>query len=268
MFMKYLNLILSGSLCGLAMCESAMGQDATTSFSLPRSVHAAATVTTLTIKAGTVIEPVIFDVSVRALAKAGPPQGTVNLLYGTNVFQSLSLSPETNSTHRAFAYSSGSYTLNQEPGGSELLFGRYAIKAEFVPGSNYLKSGSSKAFTLKKPVFKMLSDGVRIGTVAPGSGATIQSGQTANVLYTGFLTDSVVFDDSNYHGGAPLTFTLGANPAQVIPGFDAGTEGMQVGETRLIEIPPAEGYGANPPSGSGIPPNATLIFVVTLESIS
>ena len=51
-----------------------------------------------------------------------------------------------------------------------------------------------------------------------------------------------------------------------IPGFDAGTLGMRVGETRIVEIPSAEGYGdtANGP----IPANSTLIFVLTLQSIS
>ena len=41
---------------------------------------------------------------------------------------------------------------------------------------------------------------------------------------------------------------------------------MQLGETRIVLIPPAEGYGkqANGP----IPGNSTLIFVLTLESIS
>lgn len=41
---------------------------------------------------------------------------------------------------------------------------------------------------------------------------------------------------------------------------------MQVGETRIVLIPPAEGYGAT--ANGPIPANSTLIFVLTLESIS
>ncbi len=98
-----------------------------------------------------------------------------------------------------------------------------------------------------------------------GSGAEIQSGQTANVLYTGYLAkNGHIFDDSINDGGTPISFTLGAG--RVIPGFDEGTVGMQVGESRIVLIPPAEGYGRTP-SGT-IPANSTLIFVLTLESIS
>ena len=85
------------------------------------------------------------------------------------------------------------------------------------------------------------------------------------MLYTGYLAkNGQIFDDSINHGGTPFSFTLGAG--QVIPGFDAGTVGMQVGETRIVLIPPAEGYGAT--ANGPIPGNSTLVFVLTLESIS
>jgi FKBP-type peptidyl-prolyl cis-trans isomerase len=42
---------------------------------------------------------------------------------------------------------------------------------------------------------------------------------------------------------------------------------MEVGETRVLEIPAALGYGStgSPPT---IPPNAKLVFLITLEGIS
>jgi FKBP-type peptidyl-prolyl cis-trans isomerase len=126
-------------------------------------------------------------------------------------------------------------------------------------------SKATKSFTVNKPAYTTLAGGVKTATIVQGSGAQIQSGQTAGVLYTGYLAkNGHVFDDSINDGGAPLRFTIGSG--QVIPGFDLGTAGMQVGETRIISIPPAEGYG--PKDNGPIPPNSTLIFVVTLESIS
>ncbi len=96
---------------------------------------------------------------------------------------------------------------------------------------------------MSPPAFTTLSNGVSIATAVPGSGQQIQDGQTANVLYTGYLAQTgQIFDDSLDHGGAPLSFVLGSG--ELIPGFDTGTVGMRVGETRIIEIPPSQGYGS------------------------
>lgn len=67
----------------------------------------------------------------------------------------------------------------------------------------------------------------------------VKNGDTVSIHYTGKLDDGTVFDSSV--GGQPITFTLGAG--EVIPGFEAGTLGMSVGEKRDISIPPEQGYG-------------------------
>jgi FlaG/FlaF family flagellin (archaellin) len=265
--MKRLCLVLAGVLCGLALGGSAMAQNETPAAqNEPRRVRAAATVTTLKVSAGTLAQPITFDVSVRAPAAAGSPTGSVSIADMNGVFQTLALMP-TNSTNRKFAYSVASFTLTPQPGGSAYFFGGHFVGAEFIPGSsNYLKSTTVKVVTVKRPAeYQTLADGVKTATIAPGSGPAIQSGQSASVLYTGYLaTDGFIFDDSANHGGEPFTFTLGAH--QVIPGFDEGTNGMRVGETRIIVIPPAEGYGNT--AQQTIPAHSTLIFVVTLEAIS
>ncbi len=89
---------------------------------------------------------------------------------------------------------------------------------------------------MSPPAFTTLSNGVSIATAVPGSGQQIQDGQTANVLYTGYLAQTgQIFDDSLDHGGAPLSFVLGSG--ELIPGFDTGTVGMRVGETRIHRDP-------------------------------
>lgn len=229
-----------------------------------RSVHHAATQTTLAVNAGTLGQPITFNVTVRAGAAAGLPAGTVNIIDHGTVIQTLTLSPTTSTLARS-AVSHATYTLTPQPGGDAYFFGRHAVSAVFVPSGVFLKSSANKTFNVSQPTYTTLSGGVKVATIATGSGGAIQSGQTANVLYTGYLaSNGHIFDDSINDGGAPFRFTLGAG--QVVPGFDAGTMGMRVGESRIILIPAAEGYGST--ANGAIPANSTLIFVMTLGSIS
>ena len=59
------------------------------------------------------------------------------------------------------------------------------------------------------------------------------------VHYKGTLSNGEVFDSSE--GREPLEFTLGTG--QIIPGFEKGIIGMQVDESKTINIPAAEAYG-------------------------
>jgi len=252
----------------MAICASALADDAPmvllSGDTTAKSVGNAATKTTLTISAGTLGQPVTFDVAVRTAAAAGAPTGTVAIIDHGKVIQTLTLSP-TNSTDSRYAYSDASYTLIPQPGSNSYFFGRHPVSAMFIPEGNFLKSSAGKVFVVSTPAYTNLSDGVKFATIVEGSGTGIQSGQTASMLYTGYLArNGKIFDDSSLHGGTPFTFMVGVG--QVIPGFDMGTIGMKVGETRIIFIPPAEGYGKKP-NGS-IPGNSTLIFVITLESFS
>ena len=97
-----------------------------------------------------------------------------------------------------------------------------------------------------------------------GTGATAANGNTVTVNYIGMFTNGTVFDNS-YVTGQPVTFRIGANPAQVIAGFEQGVVGMRVGGKRRLRVPPNLAYGS---AGRGpIPPNATLVFDVELMAV-
>lgn len=98
-----------------------------------------------------------------------------------------------------------------------------------------------------------------------GQGEEAVQGKTVSVQYRGTLSDGTEFDSSASRNNEPLTFTVGAG--QMIPGFDYGVQGMRVGGTRSITIPPELGYGSQPAGGGKIPANSTLIFEVTLEKV-
>jgi peptidylprolyl isomerase len=66
-----------------------------------------------------------------------------------------------------------------------------------------------------------------------------QDGDTVRIHYTGTLDDGTPFDSSA--GSEPIEFTLGEK--SVIPGFEAGVKGMQIGEQKQVHIPANEAYG-------------------------
>ncbi len=66
-----------------------------------------------------------------------------------------------------------------------------------------------------------------------------KDGNTVKIHYTGKLVDGSVFDSSVDRD--PLEFTIGAG--SVIPGFEEGVIGMEVGESRKVNIPADKAYG-------------------------
>ena len=111
------------------------------------------------------------------------------------------------------------------------------------------------------------ASGLQYEDTVPGSGAEAKPGQHVTVHYTGWLyangTKGAKFDSSKDRND-PFEFGLGGG--QVIRGWDEGVQGMKVGGTRVLVIPPQLGYGARG-AGGVIPPNATLMFEVELLGV-
>lgn len=105
--------------------------------------------------------------------------------------------------------------------------------------------------------------GLQIEDLTMGQGPAAAAGQTVSVHYTGWLADGRQFDSSRDRD-EPFDFPLGRG--YVIPGWDEGVQGMQVGGVRRLTIPPQLAYGARG-AGGVIPPNATLVFEVELLAI-
>lgn len=114
-------------------------------------------------------------------------------------------------------------------------------------------SGSSSVTTLQ-----------RVATT-PGTGALAVNGNKLSVNYSLWLYDSSkASNEGKFIESGTYAFVLGAGA--VIPGWDQGLVGVQAGGTYTLTIPSALAYGA---TGSGsIPPNAALVFTLTIISIS
>lgn len=104
--------------------------------------------------------------------------------------------------------------------------------------------------------------GVQYADIEVGEGPAVESaGITVSVHYTAYLVDGTAFDSTDDRG-EPASLAL----RNVFPGMARGVEGMRVGGTRKIIIPPELGFGAQQVHPA-VPANATLIFDVELLDI-
>lgn len=104
------------------------------------------------------------------------------------------------------------------------------------------------------------ASGLQFRTVSAGEGPLIKPVDGVLIEYEGRLEDGTVFDSSR---GEPVPMIAG----QVIPGFAEGLQKMQKGGRYTIRIPAELAYGASPPPGSPIPPNAPLEFDVHIVQV-
>ena len=107
------------------------------------------------------------------------------------------------------------------------------------------------------------ASGLQYKVIKEGIGPRPGANDTAQLEYTGSFLNGEVFDASAKHpdpkGGTSVPIPL----ANVIPGFREGLQLMQVGGHYKLYIPSTLAYGSQPKNG--FPPNATIIFDVTLE---
>ncbi|MFJ8505422.1 FKBP-type peptidyl-prolyl cis-trans isomerase [Streptomyces avermitilis] len=96
--------------------------------------------------------------------------------------------------------------------------------------------------------------------VIEGDGEEVKADSSVLVQYKGVLWDTGKEFDSTYSRSALTSFSL----QQVVKGWSQGLTGKKVGSRVLIVVPPKLGYGDNPPSGSGIKKDSTLVFSVDI----
>jgi peptidylprolyl isomerase len=98
-----------------------------------------------------------------------------------------------------------------------------------------------------------------------GDGEEATKGRRVSVHYVGVAFSTGEEFDASWNRGEPFEFKLGKG--QVIPGWDAGVQGMRVGGRRELTIPSAMAYGARG-AGGVIKPHEPLVFVVDLLSVN
>lgn len=103
---------------------------------------------------------------------------------------------------------------------------------------------------------------VQIADLKLGDGATVQSGDTVYVQYTGIKWSDGSEFDSSWGRGEPAQFeTTG-----VVQGFQQALEGQTVGSQVLVVIPPAFGYGEGEINETDLK-GETLVFVIDILGV-
>ena len=103
-----------------------------------------------------------------------------------------------------------------------------------------------------------------IEDIVVGDGDEATAGKTVSVHYAGVAFSTGEEFDASWNRNQPFEFKLGKG--QVIPGWDAGVQGMKVGGRRKLTIPSAMAYGARG-AGGVIAPHEPLVFVVDLLAV-
>jgi FKBP-type peptidyl-prolyl cis-trans isomerase len=116
-----------------------------------------------------------------------------------------------------------------------------------------------------EPIGSQITDvtELKVEDLTLGTGPQVKSGDTISIHYLGTLIDGTKFD-SSYDRGQPFETQIGVG--MVIPGWDQGIIGLQVGGKRRLTIPYQLAYGEEGVPGA-IPPKATLVFEVELVEI-
>lgn len=119
------------------------------------------------------------------------------------------------------------------------------------PGEAYLKVNGAREGVVTRP------SGLQAEVIKRTEGARPTANSTVTIAYEGRLVNGTVFDKSD-----EARFPVNA----VIPGFAEGLQLMTLGSTWRLHIPSELGYGQRGVPGV-IPPNAVLIFDITLNKI-
>ena len=113
-------------------------------------------------------------------------------------------------------------------------------------------------------------------TCSPFNPCTPQVGDFVKIRYKSFLSNGQMYDSSDGPGRKPLAAKFGASPPQMLPGWEEALDGMQQGQTRVIQVPPEMAYGDKgvriPTSDGGfeylVPPGERLQFELTLVQVA
>ena len=115
--------------------------------------------------------------------------------------------------------------------------------------------------------FRTAAGGMKIKDLKVGTGEVAAEGMVATIHFTGWLDDAGAQGREIYNSrnsGEPVSFVVGTD--KVMPAWNEGVKGMQVGGRRMLLVPPGMAYG-NRAINDVIPANAALRMTLELTKL-
>jgi len=112
--------------------------------------------------------------------------------------------------------------------------------------------------------FRNAKGGMKVKDMKTGTGLVATEGMTATIQFTGWLDNQGARGKEIYNSrsrGEPVSFVIGTD--KVMPAWNEGVLGMQVGGQRLLLVPPGMAYGKRAIDDI-IPANASMQFIINL----
>ena len=139
------------------------------------------------------------------------------------------------------------------------------LSAQVTPSTpvlDFMPPKDAEAVDALMPDAILLEGGIRFLETKKGEGPFIQKGDIVTALYVGRFIDGRIFNQkqSRYHN---FRFRVGAEPRQIIEGWERVMHLMQNGGEYTIAIPSQFGYRDKGRPGQ-VPPFTTIIFDIEI----
>lgn len=126
---------------------------------------------------------------------------------------------------------------------------------------------SSKAQTQPVDGFQVVEGGMQVKTIEAGKGPVATKGMVATIHFISWVDNQGARGKMIYNtrlSGEPVSFVIGTD--KVMPAWNQGVLGMQVGGQRELLVPPKMAYG-NRAIDDIIPANASMQFIIELVQL-
>lgn len=121
-----------------------------------------------------------------------------------------------------------------------------------------------KLLITKYPNLKLAPEGYLYEIKKAGTGKLLTKGQTAQIRYKLLLANGTVLGDTSLQGNKPIEVPIGTG--KLLKGWELALEQMQIGEKRILVLPPELGFGDQAAENGLIPPNSYIIFDLEIVS--